>query len=421
MKKPRLIIIGGGFGGINTAQALKKADLDIVIYDRTNHHLFQPLLYQVATSALSPADIAQPIREVLAKQQNCTVFLGDVESIDTKSKNIKLFNGNTDFYDYLVIATGGRHSYFGRDDWEKLAPGLKTLDDALSIREKILIAFEKAERCESQVEALGYLNFIIIGGGPTGVEMAGAIAEIASSMTRNFRRIRPKQAKIYLLEGANQILPSYPEDLSARAKEDLEKMGVIVMTNAIVTNITDDGVWIGKNFQPSHTIIWAAGNQAGPLLKSLDVPLDRQGRVIVEQDLSVPGHPDVFVIGDAAHFLGKNGQPIPGIAPAAIQEGKYVASIIGKKIPPEQRKPFSYFDKGQMATIGRHKAVALSGNLKVKGYLAWLMWSIIHVFYLISFRNRVKVMLEWIFWYFTGHRNARLIVRYDKKNEKADS
>lgn len=418
MKKPRLLIIGGGFGGINTANALKKASLDIVIYDRTNHHLFQPLLYQVATSTLSPADIAQPIREVLAKQKNCTVFLGDVESIDTRSKTIKLANENTDFYDYLVVATGGRHSYFGHDEWEKLAPGLKTLDDALSIREKILIAFEKAERCESQVEALGYLNFIIIGGGPTGVEMAGAIAEIASSMTKNFRRIRPKQAKIYLLEGTKQILPAYPEDLANRAKEDLEKLGVIVMTQAIVTNITDDGVWIGNNFQPSHTIIWAAGNQAGPVLKSLDVPLDRQGRVLVEKDLSIPGHPDVFVIGDAAHVLGENGQPVPGIAPAAIQEGKYVAKIIGKNIPPEQRDPFNYFDKGQMATIGRNKAVAISGRLKIKGFLAWLMWSFIHVFYLISFRNRVKVMLEWMFWYVTGYRTARLIVRYHKKKEE---
>lgn len=419
MTKKRLIIIGAGFGGISLAKALNKSSLEIIIYDRSNHHLFQPLLYQVATATLSPADIAQPIRDILSGQNHCTVLMGNVESIDTNTKKIKLDTGEEDHYDYLVIAPGGRHSYFGHDEWESLAPGLKTLQDALSIRERVLMAFEEAEKCDSQVEALSYLNFVIIGGGPTGVEMAGAIAEISKkSMTRNFRKIRPQQAKIYLIEGGKYILPSYTQNLSLNAQKDLEKLGVHVMTNSIVTNVTEDGVWMGDHFQPSHTIIWAAGNQASPLVKTLNVPLDKQGRVIVEKDLSIPGHPEVFVVGDAACVKGKDGQPIPGIAPAAMQEGRYVAKIIGKEIPVDERKPFDYFDKGQMATIGKHKAVVMSGKLKISGFFAWFMWSFIHIFYLINFKNRIKVMIEWIYLYFSNSRQVRLIVNPSKAKRK---
>lgn len=417
METQKIVIIGGGFGGLTVAKALKKSAVEIVLYDKTNHHLFQPLLYQVATSALSPADVAQPIREILRDQQNCTVFMADVDAIDKENKQIILRSGNKVSYDVLVVAVGGTHSYFGNDQWEEFAPGLKTLRDALGIRESILMAFEKAERCESNVDALTYLNFIIIGGGPTGVELAGAIAEIAShSMIKNFRKINPEQAKIFLLEGSPQILPAYPVDLSQAAQKALEKLGVHVMTNTIVTNVVSNGVWIGDNFLPAHNIIWAAGNQASPLLKTLNVPLDRQGRVIVENDLSIPGHPEVFVIGDAAHFKGKNGQPLPGIAPSAIQEAKYVAKIIKNKVPPESRKPFVYFDKGQMATIGKAKAIAMVGKVKMKGFMAWMAWSVIHIFYLVSFKNRVMVMMEWLFWFITGHRNVRLIVNTYQKH-----
>lgn len=408
----KVVIIGGGFGGINLAKGLKKAKMDVLVIDKTNHHLFQPLLYEVATAALSPGEIATPIREVLRHQENTSVIMGEVISIDKKARTLTLGNGDLIHYDYLVIATGARHSYFGNDKWEQFAPGLKTLTDALQIREKILISFEKAERTDHISEAEKYLNFVIIGGGPTGVEMAGAIAEIArKSMFKNFRRIRPEKSKIYLVEALPHILPTYPKKLGLRAERDLEKMGVKVLTGKKVTDINEEGVQIEGEFIPCQNVIWAAGNQASAVLKTLDVPLDRAGRAIVGPDLTVPGHPELFVIGDAAHALGKEGKPLPGIAPTAIQEAKYVAKIIHNKIPQEKRKPFKYFDKGSMATIGKWKAVLMVGKLQMAGFLAWLAWCFIHIVYLIGFRNRFGVMVEWFYCLVTGQRGVRLIHR----------
>lgn len=412
MAHPKVVIIGGGFGGLNVAKSLKKAKMEVLVIDKTNHHLFQPLLYQVAAAALSPGEIATPIREVLRSSENTTVVMGDVVNIDKKAKELKLGNGETVSYDYLVIATGARHSYFGHDEWEEHAPGLKTLRDALTIREKVLISFEKAERMERVEEAEKYLNFVCIGGGPTGVEMAGAIAEIAyKTMFKNFRRINPDRSKIYLVEALPNILPAYPESLSKKAQKSLEKMGVIVLTNRRVTNVTHDGVTVDDEFIPSQNVIWAAGNQASPLLKTLDVELDRAGRVIVNPDLSIPDHPEVFVIGDAAHCKGKDGKPLPGIAPTAIQMAGYVSKVIKKEVPQEERKPFKYFDKGMMATIGKSKAVAAVGKLHFSGLLAWLAWSFIHVVYLVGFRNRFSVMVEWFYIFFTGQRGVRIVYR----------
>ncbi|MGE3954672.1 MAG: NAD(P)/FAD-dependent oxidoreductase [Parachlamydiales bacterium] len=410
VKAAKVVIIGGGFGGLNAAKGLGKKVPEVVIVDKTNHHLFQPLLYQVASAALSPGQIAAPIREAVAKQKNAVVIMGEVLKIEKGARLLHMANGDRIKYDYLVVAPGARHSYFGHDEWEGLAPGIKTLNDALSIRERILQSFEKAERSDSISEAEKYLNFVVIGAGPTGVEMAGAIAEIAyKTMIRNFRRINTEKTKIFLVEGAPQVLPTYPKKLGDHAKRDLEKMGVQVLTETMVTNITCEGVQLGEHFIPATNVIWAAGNQASPLLKSLDVPLDKQGRVMVNPDLSIPGHPEIFVIGDAAHAKGVDGKPLPGIAPTAIQQGKYVAKIIKNRTPPDKRPPFRYLDKGMMATIGTNKAVAMIGHWHMTGYLAWLAWGFIHILYLIGFRNRALVMIGWVFQYFTGQRGARLI------------
>lgn len=409
MAYTKVVIIGGGFGGLNAAKALKKAKLDVLVIDKTNHHLFQPLLYEVATAALSPGEIATPLREVLRHQSNTSVVMGEVVSIDKAIKQVILSNGTAISYDYLILATGARHSYFGNDSWEKFAPGLKTISDALKVREQILISFEKAERLDSIEEASKYLNFVIIGGGPTGVEMAGAIAEIAhKTMFKNFRRIRPETSKIYLVEALPMILQTYPAELSLRAKKDLEHMGVKVLTGKKVTNIDENGVQIDGIFLECKNIIWAAGNQASPLLKTLEIPLDRQGRAIVDPDLSIPGHPEIFVIGDAACVL-KDDKPIPATAPAAIQEGKFVAKIIQKGIPKEKREPYHYFDKGSMATIGKAKAIVLFKSLRLSGFLAWLIWAFVHIVYLIGFRSRIGVMLEWGSTLITGQRGVRLI------------
>ncbi|QVL57384.1 MAG: NAD(P)/FAD-dependent oxidoreductase [Simkaniaceae bacterium] len=406
----RVVIIGGGFGGLNCAQTLSKANLDILLIDKKNHHLFQPLLYQVASAALSPADIATPLREIFASQVNTTVIMGTVESVDKEKRELILVNGDHIPYDYLVIAAGARHSYFGNDQWEPLAPGLKTIADALKIRERILISFEKAERMDSIHEAEMYLNFVIIGGGPTGVEMAGSIAEIAhKTMFQNFRRINTEKSKIYLVEGAPRVLPPFPEKLSARAKKDLEKMGVRVITGEMVTNITEEGAQVGDDFIAARNVIWAAGNQASPLLKTLDIPLDRQGRAMVEPDLSIPEHSEIFVIGDAACAMGKDGKPLPAIAPTAIQQGRYVGKIIRRQVPKEKRRPFKYFDKGGVATIGKNKAVGYFRGMHFKGIFAWLIWGFIHIFYLVSYRSQFAVMLDWVFHYMTGLRGARLI------------
>jgi NADH:ubiquinone reductase (H+-translocating) len=410
MANKKVVIIGAGFGGLNVAKALKKTKLDILVVDKTNHHLFQPLLYQVASAALSPGEIGIPIREILRKQENTTVLMGDVAQVDKINRQVVLANGERITYDYLVLAVGARHSYFGNDPWEKFAPGLKTIKDALRIREDVLLSFETAERLDNPALAAPYLNFVVIGGGPTGVEMAGAIAEIArKTLFKNFRRIDPEKSKVYLIEAAPHILPMYPPALSERARQDLEKIGVVVLEGKKVTNITAEGVEVEGMFYPCKNVIWAAGNQASDLLKTLDVPLDRQGRVIVEADMSIPNHPEVFVIGDAACAMGKDQKPLPGVSPVAIQEGKYVSKIIGKEIPKEKRKPFRYFDKGSMATIGKGKAIAVIGKFQFTGVIAWLMWCFVHIVYLIGFRNRLTVMLEWMISYLTGQRGARLI------------
>ncbi|MCI5052994.1 MAG: NAD(P)/FAD-dependent oxidoreductase [Simkaniaceae bacterium] len=409
MNYDRVVIVGGGFGGLNCAQKLRRTRLEILMVDKSNHHLFQPLLYQVATAALSPADIATPLREVLQDQKNASVIMGNVVSIDKEKNEIHLMNGDIIKFDYLVLAVGARHSYFGNDKWEALAPGLKTIADAINIRERVLISFETAERLDSYEEAKSFLNFVVIGGGPTGVEMAGSIAEIAhKTMFKNFRRIRPEKSKIFLIEGAPRVLPPFPEKLSHRAKRDLEKMGVKVLLDKIVTNVTDEGIYIKEEFIPAKNIIWAAGNQASPILKTLDTELDRAGRVMVEPDLTVKGHPNIFVIGDAACVLGKDGKPLPAIAPTAIQQGRYVASLLRKK---GKRKPFKYFDKGSMATIGTARAVGYMGKLRITGFIAWVGWALLHVAYLVGFRNRFSVSLQWFFHYLTGIRGARLITR----------
>lgn len=412
MEKSKVIIIGGGFGGLNAAKALKKANINLLLLDKSNHHLFQPLLYQVASAALSPGNIAIPIREVLAKQKNATVLLADIVKIDKDKKEVFASNGDTFPYDYLILAPGANHAYFGHPEWENYAPGLKTIYDAITIRERVLLSYERAERCDDPAEAEKFMRFVIVGGGPTGVEMAGAIAEIAhKSLVSNFRKIKPEQTKVYLIEGMDQVLPSYPKSLAEKAKKALEKLGVEVLLKTFVIDVTPDGVHLGDHFLEASTIIWAAGNEASPILKSLNVPLDRYGRVIVEPDLSIPEHPEIFVIGDAACLKDKEGNPLPGIAPVAIQEGKYVAKIINQNVPKNQRKPFYYFDKGTMATIGKAKAVAKIGKIKISGYFAWLAWCFIHILYLISFSNRALVMFQWFYLYITNQRRIRLITR----------
>jgi len=420
--KKKIVVIGCGFAGLNTAIPLAKDKYELTVIDKTNHHLFQPLLYQVATAALSPGEIGIPIREILKKHKNTYVIMANVISIHKDKKKILLENGDEIPYDYLVVSVGARHSYFGKDEWEEHAPGLKTLHDALRIRERLLMSFEKAERCEKASEAAKYLNFVVVGGGPTGVEMAGAISEIAyKTLKKEFLRINPRKAKIYLVESHSEVLAPFPKSLRERAMKDLKKMGVKVITGAKVTQITKEGVCLGKRCIEARNIIWAAGNQASPLLQSLETPLDRQGRVIVGPDLTIPDHPELFVIGDAASVLTKGDKTVPAIAPGAIQQGKYVSKIIKKAIPPEKRKPFKYFDKGMLATIGKFKAVGQSGPFKFKGFIAWLGWAFIHIFYLVGFRNRVAVMAEWLFYLFKGERNIRLINRpiFDDQTPKA--
>jgi NADH dehydrogenase len=412
MTRKKVIVIGGGFAGLNVIRHLKTDQFDVLLLDKKNHHLFQPLLYQVASAALSPADIAFPLREVVKDRKNTTVLMGEVTKINKEMQTITLAPDLIFPYDYLVVAPGAKHSYFGNDHWETFAPGLKTLPDALSIRETILLSFEKAERLDHPDEAEKYLNFIVIGGGPTGVEMAGAIAEIAyTTLFKNFRRIHPEKAKVFLIEAAPRILPPYPPSLSQRAQKDLERMGVTVLLNTKVTNITENGVQTETLFIPARNIIWAAGNQAAPLLKELDTPLDRQGRVIVEPDLTIPHHPNVFVIGDAACSMTARGTPLPAVATAAVQQGCYVGKILSKEIPFQERKPFKYFDKGSLATIGKAKAVASVRGLKFSGFFAWIVWAFVHILYLVGFKNRYSVLLQWYFHYISGLRGARLINR----------
>ena len=409
MQSQTVVIIGAGFGGLNAAKMFaNNREFQVIIIDKTNHHLFQPLLYQVATAALSPGDIAMPIREIFRNQSNITTLMGNVTKINREKKEVILENNQIISYDYLIISSGSRHSYFGQPQWEKEAPGLKTLEDALNIREKILTSFELAERGEDPSQMQSLMSFIVIGAGPTGVEMAGAIAEIAhQSLTKDFRKIDPSRTRVYLIEGGDQILNSYPKKLADHAQRVLEKKGVTVLLNTRVTEVTREGVKMGEKMIPAHNIIWAAGNEASTLLKTLNVECDKQGRVKVQSDLSLPNDPNVFVIGDAACYEEK-GKILPAVAPVALQEGKFVGNLIRKR-KTNQKVVFHYIDRGMMASIGKYDALVLSGPFKSSGFFAWFAWCFVHIYFLIGFRTKVFVFLQWVFYFFRGQRNVRLI------------
>ena len=407
---PHVLILGGGFAGLYAAKALRNVPVRVTVVDRRNHHLFQPMLYQVATAGLNPSDIASPIRSILRGSRNTEVLLAEVRDVDVDARTVRFTDGATCGYDYLVVATGARHSYFGHDEWEPLAPGLKSLEDALEIRRRVLLAFEHAERETDSVRRHAYLTFVIVGGGPTGVEMAGAVAEIRRyALRRDFRHIDPGEATVMLLEGGPRLLPSYPESLSTQAKQKLRRLGVEVRTETLVTDIRPGSVNAAGWVIPTQTVIWAAGNTASPILQSLGAPLDRMGRAIVEPDCTIPGHPEVFVLGDAAAFNHQEGGTLPGICPVAIQMGEYTASVIEGDLAHRPRRAFSYWDKGQLAVIGRGQAVADIWKLHFGGFLAWMVWIFVHVFFLIGFRNRVLVLLQWAWSYVTYSRGARLI------------
>ena len=407
---PRIVIIGGGFGGLYTARGLRHAEPEITVVDLRNYHLFQPLLYQVATAALNPSDIAAPIRSILRHQKNVSVILGDAIDVDVDAKRVQLADGTID-YDFLVIATGATHSYFAHPEWERDAPGLKTIEDALEIRRRVLTAYEEAERETDPVKQQAWLTFVIIGAGPTGVELAGALSEIArQTMVRDFRRIKPASARVILVEGVDRVLPPYPPSLSASAQKQLESLGVEVITGAFASDVNDHEVRLsGDRVIPTRTVLWAAGVQASPLAKSLGVPLDRAGRVLVEPDLTIPGHKDVFVIGDLAAVKQRDGTFVPGVAPAAIQEGQHTAYNLDRALEGQPLRAFRYWDKGSLATIGRAAAVADLGKFKLSGFLAWIAWLAIHIFFLIGFRNRFLVITQWAWAYLTYQRGARLI------------
>lgn len=421
MKRKRVVIIGGGFGGLNATKNFKNTDFEVILIDKTNHHLFQPLLYQVATAALSPSNIARPLRAIVKDLNNVRVILDEVVKINKTDNFITLRNQGDIYFDYLVIAVGSKHSYFGKDHWEQFAPGLKTLNDALTIREKILWSFEKAENAKNDIEREKYLNFVVVGGGPTGIEMAGAIAETArQTMQNDFRNFNPFNSKIYLIEGMDRLLTPFEPTLSEYTKKTLEKMGVNVILKSIVTEINENGVKVGDLFIPTINVIWAAGNNASPLLKTLDIDLDKIGRAIVNADLSIPNHPNIFVIGDAANTKDQKGNPLPGLAPVAIQSGQYVTSIIKGDLSGKPRNEFKYFDKGSMATIGKAKAITQVKNFKFTGLFAWLMWIFVHVMFLIGFKNKVSVILEWAWFYITDQRSARLITDKDSLEIKSN-
>ncbi|HET7024327.1 MAG TPA: NAD(P)/FAD-dependent oxidoreductase [Gemmatimonadales bacterium] len=407
---PKVVILGGGFAGLYAAKALRNAPVHVTLVDRRNHHLFQPMLYQVATAALSPSDIASPIRSILRRQKNVDVLLGAASRIDPTAKTVEFVDGSSIQYDYCLVATGARHSYFGNDQWEGSAPGLKNLEDALAIRRRILLAFEAAEREHDLVRRQQLLTFVVIGGGPTGVEMAGAIAEIRRyALRRDFRHIDPRDASVLLLEGGPRLLTSYPPAQSDWAKQALRQLGVDVRTDTLVTSVDPDAVQAAGWNIPTRTVVWAAGNTASPLTRSLGAPLDRQGRVLVTPECTVPGHPDLFVLGDAAAFEHQGDAILPGICPVAIQMGGYAARAITRDLAGRSRTPFHYLDKGQLAVIGRGRAVADIRRFGFHGFSAWLTWIFVHIFFLIGFRNRVLVMLQWAWSYFTYGLGARLI------------
>jgi len=407
MSLPRVVIVGCGFGGLWAAQGLRKAAVELTVVDRTNHHLFTPLLYQVATAGLSAPAISAPIRHILAAQRNTTVVLGEVQALDVKKRMLQLDHGAQLAYEHLVLAPGSINHYFGNDAWAPWAPGLKTLDDALEIRARILTAFEQAEREDVPARRAAWLTFAVIGGGATGVELAGTLAEIARhTLAGEFRHIDPRKARIVLIEGSDRVLPPYPADLSHKALVQLERLGVTVWRGKRVTGVDAEGVAMGAERLQAKTVLWAAGVAASPLGQFLGAPLDRSGRVKVEPDLSVPGHPEIFVVGDLAAVDG-----VPAIAPAAKQMGAYVARVIRRRLQGVASAPFRYRDYGQLATIGRNAAVVVLGRLKLSGYPAWLMWLVVHIYFLINFRNRLMVLLDWAWSYWTYRRYARIIIR----------
>jgi NADH:ubiquinone reductase (H+-translocating) len=416
-ERHRVVIIGGGFGGLSAVIELKKAPVDVTLIDRCNYHLFQPLLYQVATGSLSPANIASPLRNVLKKQKNAHVLLGEAVHLDAANRRVILSDGALD-YDTLIVATGASHQYFGHDEWEEFAPGLKTIEDATDMRRRILLAFEAAER-ESDPEKLrSWMTFVIVGAGPTGVELAGALGEIANdTLRRDFRNIDPTTTRIILVEGTDRALPSYPPKLSAAASRMLERLGVSVRTGSFVTGVSKHAVTVrmGDHTEDisTRTILWAAGVLASPLGRILSAeagaPLDKAGRVVVEPDLTVPGHPEIFVIGDLANFSHQDGTPLPGVAQPAIQEGHYAGRSIAARLRGQTLPPFHYMDKGNLATIGRGAAVADLNWLRLSGFPAWLLWIFVHLFTIIEFQNRLLVFVQWAFFYLTYDRSARLI------------
>src|SRR5881394_1606550 len=411
-KKPHVVIVGAGFGGLEAAKKLACEDVRVTVIDRANYHLFQPLLYQVATAALSPADIAAPIRAILSTCKNMEIILAEVQSVDVDAKKVKTADGIELTYDFLVLATGARHSYFGHDEWERLAPGLKSLEDAIEVRRRLLLAFEYAEKIPDEATRKAAMTFVVIGGGPTGVEMAGAIAEIARyTLAKDFRHIDPSQARVILVEGESRLLAAFPEDLSASAMKQLVDLGVEVRTGTRATNLTETGLQVGDEFIPCRVKIWAAGNNASFVGKTLGVPVDRVGRVIVNDDLTIPGHPEVQVIGDLANFSHQTGQPLPGVSPVAMQQGRHAARNILRMIKNRKPRRFRYWDKGSMATIGRNKAVADLNFVHLSGLPAWIVWLFVHVLFLVGFRNRLAVLFQWAWAYFTFNKGARLITR----------
>lgn len=417
---PHLVVVGGGFAGLWATRALARERIRITLVDRRNHHLFQPLLYQVATAGLSAPDIAAPLRHILGHQRNVEVRLGEVVAIDKQARQIRMADGSTLDYDSLLLATGATHAYFGNDQWADDAPGLKTLDDAIALRRKLLLAFERAEAEPDPAKKAAWLSFAVVGGGPTGVELAGTLAEIARHTLRNeFRHIDPASAKVRLIEAGPRVLSSFPEVLSLKARRQLEKLGVEVLTGTPVSDIDSQGFTLGDQFVPARTVVWAAGVAASPLARTLDVPLDRAGRVPVQPDLTLPDHPELFVAGDLAALNQADGKPVPGVAPAAKQMGKYVAEVVrarlhGKAAPG----PFTYADYGNLATIGRMAAIVHLGRLQLSGVLAWWFWLAAHVFFLIGFRNRIVVLLNWAVAYWSYQRSARIIFGDDQEDRR---
>lgn len=413
--RPRVVIIGGGFAGLHAARALRRAPVDVVLIDRTNHHVFQPLLYQVANTSLAPSDIAAPIRWILRGQRNVTVLLGDVTGVDAASHTVLVAGEAPVPYDALIVATGSRHAYFGHEEWEAHAPGLKTLADALDMRQRMLLAFERAEWTSDEAERRALLTFVVVGGGPTGVELAGTLPEFARAALRpDFRRFDAGAARVVLIEGGPRLLAAFPEHVSARARRDLERLGVEVRTGVAVSAVSADGVTVAGELLAARTVFWAAGNAASPIGRMLDAPMDRAGRVLVGPDLAVPGHPEIFVAGDLAAIRWDDTRWVPGVAPAAMQMGRHAGRNAARQLQGALTRAFRYVNKGEMATIGRNRAVAVFGRrVALTGRPAWFFWLFVHIMYLVGFRNRLSVLLQWGYAYLTFQRGVRLLTPHD--------